>query len=228
MGLIVPTTKGGTVHPSGSTVAGAAKAAVMNSVTVSPAEEVAEHFYASYGPQLEAMARRLAPFGMKGMCEDMVQDVFATFWQAVAEDRLDCLHPDDAEPAGWDAIEAPCRAYLRTTLRSRSDYLRHAPSHRPCARLTHEHTEHLLAEDTPADEQSERDELCELVRQAVHRLPEWERTVVTLYHLAGLGYEEIAEQLEIPLGTVQSRLARGRGHLRTILEGLLCENCDPI
>jgi RNA polymerase sigma-70 factor (ECF subfamily) len=41
-----------------------------------------------------------------------------------------------------------------------------------------------------------------------------EREIVTLKHLDGLSYEEIAERLEIPKGTVMSRLFNARKHLR--------------
>jgi RNA polymerase sigma-70 factor (ECF subfamily) len=43
------------------------------------------------------------------------------------------------------------------------------------------------------------------------------RAVVVLRELEGLSYEEIAETLQIPLGTVRSRLSRGRRALREAL-----------
>jgi RNA polymerase sigma-70 factor, ECF subfamily len=50
---------------------------------------------------------------------------------------------------------------------------------------------------------------------AISRLPEDFRTVVILCDIEGLTYEEIAEFLAVPLGTVRSRLHRGRSLLRT-------------
>lgn len=55
------------------------------------------------------------------------------------------------------------------------------------------------------------------VSHALSRLPEEFRTVVVLRHVADLEYEEIALALEIPVGTVRSRLARGRAQLSEIL-----------
>ena len=52
------------------------------------------------------------------------------------------------------------------------------------------------------------------VRQCLRRIPSEFRAVVVLRELEGLSYEEIAEILHIPLGTVQSRLSRGRRLLR--------------
>jgi RNA polymerase sigma-70 factor, ECF subfamily len=53
------------------------------------------------------------------------------------------------------------------------------------------------------------------VAVAISRLPEDFRTVVILCDIEGLTYEEIAEFLAVPLGTVRSRLHRGRSLLRT-------------
>jgi len=55
------------------------------------------------------------------------------------------------------------------------------------------------------------------VRQCVRRLPSEFRAVVVLREIEGLSYEEIAEVLKVPLGTVQSRLSRGRRLLREAL-----------
>ena len=55
------------------------------------------------------------------------------------------------------------------------------------------------------------------VSKALELLPEEFRTVVILCDIEGLAYEEIAEFLQIPVGTVRSRLHRGRKHLYTHL-----------
>jgi RNA polymerase sigma-70 factor (ECF subfamily) len=55
------------------------------------------------------------------------------------------------------------------------------------------------------------------VASAIAALPEDFRTVVILCDIEGLTYEEIAEFLDCPLGTVRSRLHRGRSLLRTKL-----------
>jgi RNA polymerase sigma-70 factor (ECF subfamily) len=51
------------------------------------------------------------------------------------------------------------------------------------------------------------------------RLPEEQRAVLLLVALEEMSYEEVARTLEIPLGTVMSRLSRGRERLRLILDG---------
>jgi RNA polymerase sigma-70 factor (ECF subfamily) len=58
----------------------------------------------------------------------------------------------------------------------------------------------------------------EAVSQALSRLPEPFREAVVLRDLEGLSYEEIARVVGIRIGTVRSRIARGRDRLRILLE----------
>lgn len=55
------------------------------------------------------------------------------------------------------------------------------------------------------------------LRAAIDSLPEKYRTVITLYHLQGKQYEEIADVLGLPLGTVKTHLFRAKEHLRKLL-----------
>jgi RNA polymerase sigma-70 factor (ECF subfamily) len=59
--------------------------------------------------------------------------------------------------------------------------------------------------------------LREDLEHAVDTLPESFRLVVVLADIQGLRYKEIAESLQLPVGTVRSRLARGRGLLQQAL-----------
>lgn len=56
--------------------------------------------------------------------------------------------------------------------------------------------------------------LGEQVEEALLSLPDEYRTAVLLCDVEGMSYDEIAEALEVPIGTVRSRLARGRAALR--------------
>ncbi len=56
------------------------------------------------------------------------------------------------------------------------------------------------------------------VTAGLSRLPQVFREAVVLRDLEGLSYEEIAEVLSVRVGTVRSRIARGREHLRLLLE----------
>jgi RNA polymerase sigma-70 factor (ECF subfamily) len=55
------------------------------------------------------------------------------------------------------------------------------------------------------------------VQAALQRLPEDFRAAVVLCDVVGLSYEEIGASLRIPVGTVRSRIHRGRAQLREVL-----------
>lgn len=73
------------------------------------------------------------------------------------------------------------------------------------------------AEASPFDRAAQA-ELQYRVHVALQTLPDAFREVVVLRELEGFGYEEIAEILNVTVGTVKSRLARGRAALRKSLE----------
>ncbi len=74
-------------------------------------------------------------------------------------------------------------------------------------------------EDTASgpDIQVESGERERLVGEALKRLPEYQRAMLMMYHVEGLAYEEIAQALDLPIGTVKSRLNRARLALRELL-----------
>jgi len=74
-------------------------------------------------------------------------------------------------------------------------------------------TEPLL---TRAPQQGRRLELRDLER-AMAKLPEEQRAVILLVGMEGMRYEEVAEILDVPVGTVRSRLSRGRDALRRLI-----------
>jgi RNA polymerase sigma-70 factor (ECF subfamily) len=68
----------------------------------------------------------------------------------------------------------------------------------------------------PAQLAEQRDE-ARALRAAIDALPEKYRTVITLYHLQGRQYEEIAQVLDLPMGTVKTHLFRAKDLLRKTL-----------
>ena len=61
-------------------------------------------------------------------------------------------------------------------------------------------------------------ELRDRVAKGLAQLPERSRLVISMHYFAGRGYEEIADALDVPLGTVKTHLHRAKRELREILE----------
>ena len=147
--------------------------------------------------------------------EDMVQDAYLKAYQA-----FDSY-------AGGDAA-----AYMLAIVRNTAlSHLRRASARRnvvPLRTVREDDAEasdiDSVADDAPmADEvligRAERDR----VRAAIEALPLPFREVIVLRELEELSYAEIASLLQVPVGTVMSRLARARGRLKELLGKELSE-----
>jgi len=78
---------------------------------------------------------------------------------------------------------------------------------------------HRQVEDTapgPLDLAEEGD-VRRILHRAIQQLPEFQREIVTMYHVLDMSYDEISEITGTPIGTVKSRLNRARIALRDIL-----------
>lgn len=77
------------------------------------------------------------------------------------------------------------------------------------------------AESVGQDPRGQIETLLELKRAmaAMQRLPDEQREIVALILIEGFGYREVSEMLDLPIGTVSSRLVRGRTALLEMLGG---------
>lgn len=78
-------------------------------------------------------------------------------------------------------------------------------------------TRQIVDENPLPAEVLEGKERAAVVQAAIGALPEYQRIIVTLYHVDSLSYDEIADILQLPIGTVKSRLNRARLALAQIL-----------
>ena len=82
--------------------------------------------------------------------------------------------------------------------------------------------ESALKDYASPERETLRDEIRETVFRAIEELPEDLKTAITLRELEGMSYEEIAEAMDCPIGTVRSRIFRAREaidhQLRPLLE----------
>jgi len=159
-----------------------------------------------YERQVYSLALRM--LRVREDAEDLTQETFVRMFKAL--DRYDPSRPFPAwlfTIAARLSIDHIRRRRLKTVSIFRQD-----PG-------TEE--EHVLElEDTtpgPA-ELAERSEEERATEALIAALPEHYRVVVLLRHQQGLSYEEIAEALRLPLGTVKARIHRARALLRDRLE----------
>lgn len=80
--------------------------------------------------------------------------------------------------------------------------------------------------DTPERELA-RQQMEQTVMRAVEALPEELRTAITLREVEGLSYEEIAQRMDCPIGTVRSRIFRAREAIDTELRPLMEVETPP-
>jgi len=80
-----------------------------------------------------------------------------------------------------------------------------------------EHNSRLVSDSERPEEHALRSELKELIQLGITHLPEDQRLVLVLNDVQGFSYQEIAEVIGQPLGTVKSRLSRARRRLRNFL-----------
>ena len=63
----------------------------------------------------------------------------------------------------------------------------------------------------------ERNEVSHVVQEAINTLPDANKMVIVLRDIQGLSYEEISQVIKEPVGTVKSRISRGRNQLKKVL-----------
>lgn len=63
----------------------------------------------------------------------------------------------------------------------------------------------------------EKNESSKILHQSIGKLPQESRIALVLRDIQGFTYEEISEMITVPIGTVKSRIARGRSQLKKIL-----------
>lgn len=132
--------------------------------------------------------------------EDAVQETFTAVWRSAASYR-----PERGPAAPW--LYAVARNAIVDRLRARTESPAEAP-------------DTASAEPGPA-ERAESAFVSWRVHRALEELPPKEREVVELAYWSGLSQSEVADYLNIPLGTVKTRTRSALARLADVLEGEL-------
>jgi len=162
-----------------------------------------------YAPQLFATALRMTR--NRADAEDLVQETFLKGWRAF-----------DSYQQGTNL-----RAWLFRIMTNTFINKYNSQQRRPQETELDEVEELYLFRRMGAFDQSKmthsaEDQMLELftddeVKNAIEELPETFRIPVLLSDVEGFSYKEIAEMLEVPIGTVMSRLHRGRKAMQKML-----------
>jgi RNA polymerase sigma-70 factor, ECF subfamily len=150
----------------------------------------------------------------RGDAEDLAQDVFVRAWRSIGTFRGDSTFRTWLHRVAINVIRTSQSQQGRLlrifTARGRDE----GPSPDPAS--GEEPVDAILARRQAID-------------RALATLPDELRVAVTLRDLQGLEYQEIAEALDVPIGTVESRIFRARQKLKPLLAALLGggANCKP-
>lgn len=156
-----------------------------------------EALFAEYGARFVELAASLV--GSRTEAEDVVQEAFVKAYRA--RDRF----RGESMPSTW----------VRRIVLNEAVERRRRKRPRSAAGVD------LDAIETTApgpEARADALERAEAVRRAVDALPDEQRAVVMLREFEGLTFREIAEMLDLPLGTVESRAIRARERLRGALK----------
>lgn len=134
--------------------------------------------------------------GEKEDVEELVNDVFFTLWQHVED-----IYPGKMKQ--WLAAVARNRA--KSFLRSHQ------------VQLPMDEDVLTIPVETPEDAALLKERKMQLL-DAVHHMPKQEKEIFLRYYFNLQGVEEIVCLMNIPVGTVKSRLHRGRKRLRAVLQ----------
>lgn len=167
-------------------------------------EDALGELYDHHGPLIYSLALRI--LGDAGEAQDVVQEVFAQVWRQAAR---------------YDEGRGNVAAWLVTVTRSRAiDRLRRRRS-RPEAPRDDLGWTTLVDPADPVDDQLFTAARAAALRSAMDALPLLQRIAIELAFYDGLTHVEIAERLELPLGTVKTRIRQGLLKLRARLAGAI-------
>lgn len=175
-------------------------------------------FEALVKPHLDKLYRLAFRFTRKREdAEDLVQDLVLKIYGRLEE--LEALN----NPRTWLA-KVLYRQYLDKVRTSRRSHIRLATDLNEGETLANEHA--ATPTPDPASYISQQDTVARL-EAALQQIGDEQRILVMMHDVEGFALNEIKEVIDLPLGTIKSRLHRARAKLRQILEGSETARSEP-
>jgi RNA polymerase sigma-70 factor (ECF subfamily) len=141
--------------------------------------------------------------GTRGLAEDVVQEAFLSLWRASGR---------------YDPARGSVRSFILGIVHNRAiDGVRRHLVHEK-RRASDEGLERTAPAEERTDVEVIRDDDARFVRAALGTLPDDQRRVVELAYFSGYSHSEIADIVDVPLGTVKGRMRLGLQKLRTELD----------
>jgi RNA polymerase sigma-70 factor (ECF subfamily) len=156
-----------------------------------------ERLYRSYYDRLFRFVLRVT--GRMNLVEDVINDTMMVIWRKAGEYRA------AAQASTWIFGIAYRKALKALSRESR----------------VLEYVDEVPEVEAPPPETLDREGLHAAIRQAVTQLPPEHRAVVDLTFFFNRSYEEVAQILDCPVGTVKSRMFHARAKLRPLLTQML-------
>lgn len=151
--------------------------------------------------------------GSREVAEEVAQDVFLALYRSLAGFR------GESKVSTWIFRVAINHCKNRRLYRKRRAADRHEPLE---GTRNDDGPERQIPDlDAGTDQGLHRSEAEQIIEAALEELDETHRSIVVLWDIEGLPYEEIAEILDLPRGTVKSRLHRARAQLARTLSRTL-------
>lgn len=135
------------------------------------------------------------------LAEDITQATFTTLWRRARQGTVEPLQRNSAVPI---LLAMARHEVLNAT---RGDHRR--------LRLIHKIGDQAPRHDSNVSDWLEQEAAMARVRTVLNRLPDNQRAVIELVVWSGLGIAECAQALNVPVGTVKSRLSRAKRRLAT-------------
>lgn len=173
----------------------------------------------AHGPMIYTLAMRLT--GNSVDAQDLAQTTFVKAYKSAAQFR------EESEVGTWFYRICVNEWKNRVRYEKRRFFKFHFPWFSPKGdeeverELERELEHEVAAPEPPAGASLEGMERKAAIQEALSRLGPAERAILVMRDVDDKAYEEISHCLNIPMGTVKSRLARAREHLRVILEPVI-------